>query len=305
MASSSLRIGISLASAQPLASDVEAPRFVIERAQAARRAGLASLTLGDHHSTGPVPYVQGAPMIGRLLAEWDERPIGCLFLVPAWNPVLMAEQIGTLAAMAQGPFIVQTGLGGRDQLDAMGIRVAHRGRQLEAAIVAVQALLAGERVTSEELGLQKAAIAPRPPRPVEWWIGAIAAPAIDRAARLGSGWYADPGLTPKTAEVRMRTYLEACVRHGALPGTRALRKDVFIADDDARACQVGEALIERGYRGMKRETVIFGSPERVAEQLRPFAELGFTDVIIRTMTVPQPDALRSIELAGEVAKLMT
>jgi alkanesulfonate monooxygenase SsuD/methylene tetrahydromethanopterin reductase-like flavin-dependent oxidoreductase (luciferase family) len=305
MASTALRIGISLASAQPGASYVEAPRFVIERARAARRAGLASLTLGDHHSTAPVPYVQGVPMIGRLLAEWDERPIGCLFLVPAWNPVLMAEQIGTLAAMAQGPFIVQTGLGGRDQLDAMGIQVAHRGRRLEAAIVAVQALLAGERVTSEELGLQRAAIAPCPPRPVEWWIGAISEPAIDRAARLGTGWYTDPGLTPKTAEVRMRSYLEACARHGVEPGTRALRKDVFIADDDARARQLGEALIAGGYRGMSREAVLLGSPERVAEELRPFAELGFTDVIIRTMTVPQSDAVRSIELAGKVAKLMS
>jgi hypothetical protein len=45
--------------------------------------GRMNATLGDHHSTGPVPYVQGVPMIGRLLAEWDSRPIGCLFLVPA------------------------------------------------------------------------------------------------------------------------------------------------------------------------------------------------------------------------------
>ena len=103
----------------------------------------------------------------------------------------------------------------------------------------------------------------------------------------------------------MRSYLEACARHGVEPGTRALRKDVFIADDDARARQLGEALIAGGYRGMSREAVLLGSPERVAEELRPFAELGFTDVIIRTMTVPQSDAVRSIELAGKVAKLMS
>jgi hypothetical protein len=43
---------------------------------------------------------------------------------------------------------------------------------------------------------------------------------------------------------------------------------------------------------------------RVGEQLAPYAALGFTDIIIRTMTVPPPDALRSIELAGEVARLL-
>lgn len=304
MALPSLRIGISISSAQPLASDEEAPRWVLERARAADRARLSSLSLGDHHATGPVPYVQNVPMIGRLLAEWDDRPIGCLFLVPAWNPVLMAEQIGTLAAMAKGPFIVQTGLGGRDQLRRMGTAVAHRGRRLEAAIRVVQALLSGERVTSDELGIEGAAIAPRPPRAVEWWIGAISDVALDRAARLGTGWYADPTLTPEKAKLQMQTYLAACERHGVTPGRRALRKDVFIADDDADACRVGQALLDAGYRGVGREAVAFGSPEHVAEQLAPYAEIGFTDVIVRTMTVPQPEAVRSIELAGEVARLL-
>jgi AhpD family alkylhydroperoxidase len=60
-------------------------------------------------------------MLGRILAEWDDRPAGCLFLVPLWHPVLMAEQIETLAAMASGTFIVQTGLGGgSDQFRGKG-----------------------------------------------------------------------------------------------------------------------------------------------------------------------------------------
>jgi alkanesulfonate monooxygenase SsuD/methylene tetrahydromethanopterin reductase-like flavin-dependent oxidoreductase (luciferase family) len=86
------------------------------------------LTLGDHHSTGPAGYVQNVPMLGRILAEWTTRPIGCLFLVPLWNPVLLAEQIGTLAAMSSGPFIVQTGLGGGEgQFRAMGSDLGHPG----------------------------------------------------------------------------------------------------------------------------------------------------------------------------------
>ena len=43
----------------------------------------------------------------------------------------------------------------------------------------------------------------------------------------------------------------------------------------------------------------------VAEQLAVFGELGFSDVIIRTMMgVPQEEAVRSIELAGEVARAL-
>jgi alkanesulfonate monooxygenase SsuD/methylene tetrahydromethanopterin reductase-like flavin-dependent oxidoreductase (luciferase family) len=304
MASPPLRIGISITSAQLLATDEQAPHWVIERARAANRAGLATLSLGDHHATGPVPYVQNVPMIGRLIAEWDARPIGCLFLVPLWNPVLMAEQIGTLAAMAEGPFVVQTGLGDRRQLRKMGIDVPHRGRRLEATIEIVQALLAGEKVRSPELGIDDAAIAPRPPRPVQWWIGAVSDAALDRAARLGTGWYADGNAPVSGVRRQMDAYLAACERHGRAPGTMAARKDVFIADDDAHARKVGNELIEKGYRGLAREAVAFGDPEHVAEQIAPWAAMGFDEVVIRTMTVPQAEAVRSIELAGRVAELL-
>lgn len=301
-----MELGISLSSGHPTASDAEVASWMIERARAAAQAGLSCLTLGDHHSTGPMPYVQNTPMLGRLLAEWDDRPAGCLFLVPNWNPVLMAEQIGTLASIADGPFIVQTGLGTRGQLDAMGLIVRHRGRRLEASVRAVQSLLAGERVDDEELGLRGAAIAPRPPRGIEWWIGAHSDTALDRAARLGDGWYADAGLDAEIASRQMASYVDACARHGRSPGRMAIRKDVFIADDDAHAVEVGQGLLDAGYRGgMARGSVAFGDPDHVAEQLTVFAELGFTDVIIRTMTpVPQPEAVRSIELAGRVADLL-
>src|SRR5208283_2982295 len=110
----------------------EGPLAVLGQARAAARADLDTLTLGDHHATGPVGYVQNVPMLGRLLAEWTDRPVGCLFLVPLWHPVLMAEQIGTLAAMSSGPFIVQTGLGGgAGQFRAMGVDLGQRASRLE------------------------------------------------------------------------------------------------------------------------------------------------------------------------------
>jgi alkanesulfonate monooxygenase SsuD/methylene tetrahydromethanopterin reductase-like flavin-dependent oxidoreductase (luciferase family) len=84
----------------------------------------------------------------------------------------------------------------------------------------------------------------------------------------------------------------------------AIRKDVFICESDDEATTVGDALIADGYRGMGRDAVAYGDPESVAEQLAVFADLGFTDVTIRTMAVPQPDAVRSIELAGRVRTLL-
>jgi alkanesulfonate monooxygenase SsuD/methylene tetrahydromethanopterin reductase-like flavin-dependent oxidoreductase (luciferase family) len=301
-----VRVGISLNSAYPGVPDGDVADVMIERARVAATAGLATLSLGDHHSTGPVPYVQNVPMLARLLAEWDDRPAGCLFLVPQWNPVLMAEQIGTLASIATGPFIVQTGLGGRAELRALGVDVAHRGQRLEACIGVVQALLRGERVDEEALAIGGATVAPRPTRGVEWWIGAGTTDALDRAARLGDGWYANADVDPQRAGELLATYVDACGRYGREPGRTAVRKDVFIADDDAEAGRAGTALIEAGYRGgMRRESVAFGDPEHVAEDLGVYAELGFTDVVVRTMAgIAEPEALRSIELAGRVAELL-
>ena len=104
-----MNIGVSLTSAYSLEDPRTGARMMVERAAAARQAGLDSLFVGDHHAT-PHPYYQNVPMMGRLLAEWSDRPAGCLFLLPLWNPVLVAEQVGTLAAIAQGRFIVQVGL---------------------------------------------------------------------------------------------------------------------------------------------------------------------------------------------------
>ena len=119
-----MRIGISLTSNHPDVADPRhGARWMIERAAAARRAALDSLFVGDQH-VSPMPYYQNTPMLGRLLAEWGEAPAGCLFLLPLWHPVLVAEQIGTLAAIAQGPFIMQCGLGwGEARFAAMGANI--------------------------------------------------------------------------------------------------------------------------------------------------------------------------------------
>ena len=298
-----MRIGISIGTAftGEAGEAGEALRSVLEQARAARRAGLDTLSVGDHHSTGPGGYLQNVPTVGRLLAEWDDRPVGCLFLVPLWNPVLMAEQIGTLAAMASGPFIIQTGVGaGEGQFRAMGASLGSRGRMLEEGILAVQALLRGETVSNQAWGFDSARIAPLPRQGTEWWIGAGARPAVERAARTGDCWYANADLTPDRAAQSLDWYRQACARHDREPVRLPIRRDVLVAEDRLEAEKAGDALMAAGYRGFDRSAVAYGDPDSVAEQLLPYKEMGFTDVIIRTMTVPAEAAVRSVELAGEV-----
>jgi alkanesulfonate monooxygenase SsuD/methylene tetrahydromethanopterin reductase-like flavin-dependent oxidoreductase (luciferase family) len=307
-----MRVGISIGSTfftDGPRGQREGPASVLEQARAAARAGLDTLSLGDHHSTGPYGYVQNVPMLGRIAAEWTERPLGCLFLVPLWHPVLMAEQIGTLAAMAAGPFIVQTGLGGDEQFDAMGIERRGAGARLEEGVQVVQALLRGETVDHARFGIHGANVAPLPPEGCEWWMGGGTRGAIDRAARLGDCWYGNADLTPEAAARLLHVYREACARHGRQPLRIPIRKDVFVAESRSDGERVGDALTASGYRGFAREAVAYGDPQSVAEQLSVYGELGYTDVVLRTMyPLPAelgPDAAaRSVELAGEVRALL-
>jgi alkanesulfonate monooxygenase SsuD/methylene tetrahydromethanopterin reductase-like flavin-dependent oxidoreductase (luciferase family) len=276
-------------------------RWLIERTRAARDAGLDSLFIGDHHNV-PVPYYQNVPMLGRLLAEWDDRTAGALFLLPLWHPVLLAEQIGTLASIAAGPFVMQCALGGgADQFDAMGASMRTRPSRFEAALDIIRRLCAGEEVSTETpYAIPRARIAPIPPEPLEVWIGGAAAPAVDRAARLGDAFLIGPEATPNEVGELVGMYWEACDRHGLTPNTIAVRRDVHVGADDADTRRVAGPIIDAGYRGFDPAAPVVGDVQAVAAAFAELGAMGCTDVIIRHLADDHNEVLASFERLGAV-----
>src|SRR5215468_12438728 len=297
-----MRMGISLTSNHPDAKDPrQGAGWMIERAAAACRAGLDSLFVGDQH-VSPTPYYQNTPMLGRLLAEWDDAPSGCLFLLPLWHPVLVAEQIGTLAAIARGPFIMQCGLGwGEARFAAMGANIQTRPSAFEEALGIIRRLLAGETVSSSRrFRVAEASLALRPAEPVEVWIGASALPAIDRAARLMEGWIASPSLTRAEARAQADFYRERCAAYGKEPRAIALRRDIYVGQSSPEAQTVLRQALSQGYRGMPAEALIAGSVDEVAEQFWSFGEIGYTDILVRHLTNDQSKVLGSLDRLAAV-----
>lgn len=297
-----MKLGISITSTYGTDAHTAMTR-IIERVQAAERAELDSLSFGDHHVQPG--YMQNTPVLGRALAEWGDRPAGCLFLLPLWNPVIVAEHVVTLSGMMSGPFVLQTGIGfGARQFAAMGAEMSTRGRMLEESMRVVKALLGGETVDSEAFGIAGASVVPGPAVDVEWWIGAGNTPvALRRAARSGDAWYAPPGLTATLAPEPLAIYRSACDEAGTTPRV-CVRKDVLILDDGDEAARRADALAADGYRGMGREHVVAGNPRQVAEMLGPFAEMGFDEVVMRCMSPDQPIALETIAAAAEVRSIL-
>jgi alkanesulfonate monooxygenase SsuD/methylene tetrahydromethanopterin reductase-like flavin-dependent oxidoreductase (luciferase family) len=60
-------------------------------------------------------------------------PVGLGLLAPFYQPIVLAEQLGTLAAFAQAPLLVTLANGGRSQtFDAFGLPMRSRSPGGEA-----------------------------------------------------------------------------------------------------------------------------------------------------------------------------
>jgi alkanesulfonate monooxygenase SsuD/methylene tetrahydromethanopterin reductase-like flavin-dependent oxidoreductase (luciferase family) len=300
-----MRVGASLRSSYFVEDVRLGARWMIERAAAAREAELDSLFVGDHHVTGS-PYYQNTPILGRLLAEWGEQPAGALFLLPLWHPVLVAEQVGTLASIARGRFILQCAVGGGEsEFAGMAEKLSERAVRFEAALDIVRRLLAGERVTAPEGSpwpIRETSTGPVPPEAVEVWIGGSAPRALDRAARLGDGWLAGPEHGRVAAREQLERYRERCSVHGKTPTAVAIRRDVHVGKDDSDAARVAEPVVGSGYRGFPPDATVTGGPGSVAEQFHELAALGYTDVIVRHLAEDQAEVLASFARLAEVRR---
>ena len=294
-------IGLSLSSTYTVTDVRLGAQWMIERARAAAAAGLDSLFVGDHHVT-PTPYYQNTPILARLLAEWHHAPAGALYLLPFRHPVLLAEEIATLATLTPQRFILQCGLGyGDREFAAFGINPKHRPSRFEECLAIMRRLWAGETVSHQgRWKIENAHIAPTPPEPIDVWIAAQAEAAIERAARLGDGWIAAPSLTPAQAQQDLAHYLAACDQQGRLPGVRAIRRDIYVGANTAEAAATGGSVVTAGYRGFAPNATIVGDTAAVADTFLALGAMGFTHILVRNLVSAQAQALASIERLARV-----
>ena len=209
---------------------------MIERAKAAAEAGLDCLFFGDHHATS-MPNYQNTPILARALAEWSDAPAGALYLLPLRFPVLLAEEVATLACLAPNRFILQCAIGnGGEEFAAFGVNEKHRPSRFEESLGIMRRLWNGETITHEgRWQFQEARISPIPPERIDVWIAASAEPAIERSARLGDGWIASPRLVPEKAKRDLDFYLQSCAKYKRQPGVRAIRRDIYVGESQKEA----------------------------------------------------------------------
>jgi len=280
----------------------EQARNLMEVASAARAAGLDALLTGDSHAANPAYAATFSPLptVARLMSVTGDMPVGVVLLAPFYQPLLLAEQIGTLAAFAEGPLIVTFVLGGRpQQFQAFGMEEGSRVGRLDEVVTVVRALLSGERVTHRGRyhTLEGATISPLPRVPVESWLGGTVPASAERAGRLGDAWLTGQNAADEDLRRQLELYRAAAARAGR-PPRPVLRRDIYVGESDEEARAVVGAILAEGYRGTGFDQLLVGSADTVVQALRRYRDMGFDYVMVRHIVGDHQLMLRSFERIG-------
>lgn len=111
--------------------------------------------------------------------------------VPVRQPLILAKQLNSLAAMSNGRIALGAGLSPwKEDFSYNGVAYEKRGVLMDECIEIIRGLASGDFFEhhGEHYDFGPLRIRPVPPEPVPIFIGGHSKPALRRAARLGDGW---------------------------------------------------------------------------------------------------------------------
>jgi alkanesulfonate monooxygenase SsuD/methylene tetrahydromethanopterin reductase-like flavin-dependent oxidoreductase (luciferase family) len=307
-----MRFGLYLSLQHPVERDVrQVMTERVELVRLVRDLGFDSVLCGQHFLVPPdVFMLQPVPVLGRIAAEADGMQIGTSILISTLlNPVEVAENALTLAAMSTQPFLLGVGLGYRPEEDAAFGVPEQRVRHFAEKLRVLHDLLDGTPVTAEGAGyrLDGATVSLRvEPRP-QLHVAATTPAGARRAGRVGDGWIAST-----TVPLREIAALDAAFRETrGGPGTSLpVLRDVVVRATDEEARELAKPFLEPpppppGSSAAFKPDVdaegayLIGSPKTVIAKLRALAEAGVDHVVFR----PQRPGL-SLERAKETLRIL-
>lgn len=275
----------------------EAARTVVERTQVAEEAGYDYVETGDHHVVTGGQYLQSVPTAGRLAEVSDH--VAAMFLLPLYDPLLVAEQAGSLAAFAD-TFDLWVAVGGNPAaFEAYGVPMSERGARLSEGIELIDRLWSEDEVTfdGEFYSVDGVGVNPKAPD-ARICVGGAAQPAVRRAGRLGDAWVAGPEESPEKLPTKIADFEES----GG--GDVIVRREALVLQDGDRAAELADEKLRGGYRGWPADAdwVLSGGPADVAEDLAELRDLGADEVVVRPMSGEHAEA--TLECVAEAREMV-
>jgi F420-dependent oxidoreductase-like protein len=284
----------------------------------ADRAGLDSLWTWDHLMAivGPweQPILEGWTTLAALASLTERATLGLMVGANTFrNPGLTAKLATTLDHVSGGRAVL--GIGGAwfgREHDGYGIDFGsgfgERLDRLDESVSLIRRLLDGERIDDHSGRFYRMHDALVEPRPVQARLpiligGSGPQKTLRTTARYADAW--NTGGTLEQLRKKDATLRERCAEVGRNPDEIERTSSVWmtIRDDpkEARRVLAANAAANGDSLGEDDDTAYLGSPEKIADELRPIVELGFGHVIVDAMA---PYDAETLERLPEVRELL-
>lgn len=252
------------------------------------------------------PTLEPMAAIGMALGRTRRLKAGMnAVVVPLRDPLVLAKECATLDYLSGGRLLPVFGVGDEraPEWRATGREPRGRGAAADEALEIMARVWTGERLTFEgrHYRYREAVISPLPvQQPLPLWIGGSSAAAIQRTARLGTGWLAGLQTPAQVAPV------VAAVRRAAAEAGRSIDDDHYGAGFSYRFGSIDEPVVQRQLAGLARlpgvgdpaALVAVGGAEEIAQRFREFIAAGVSKFVVR------PIAENDDDLVAQTARLL-
>jgi probable F420-dependent oxidoreductase len=251
-----------------VSTSVEAGVDPVAQARRAEELGFDFVSASDHLH-GDAPSYEPWTMLSWIAAATSRIGIATRVLaVPYRRPPVLAKMAETFDRLSGGRLTL--GLGGGyvdDEFRAFGIGVPSPRDKIDGLEEAIRIIRGvwSERSFSFDgrlYGVDGADVEPKPDRAIPIWVGTYGPRALNLTGRLADGWIPSLGFAPPDEVKVMRDRVLAAARDSG-------------RDPSDITCAYN-LVIRVGEPADPDPSVVAGSPDAVAEQLRGFAEIGFT-----------------------------
>jgi probable F420-dependent oxidoreductase len=249
------------------------PSFYAPLARAAEQAGFDSMVIPDslcyplesdskypYTADGSREFLEDKPFLDPFaliaaLGAVTARLRFTTFVVklPIRHPVLVAKQVGTIAALTNNR--VGLGVGTSpwpEDYDVCDVPWERRGKRMDEMLDVMRGLLGGDffEYHGEIFDLQPIKMTPAPTEPVPILIGGHGEAALRRAARSGDGWMhggGDPGELPGLLD-RLGQLRREHGRDDAPFEVHVISMDAYTAEGVRRLEEIGVTDVIVGFR---------------------------------------------------------
>jgi alkanesulfonate monooxygenase SsuD/methylene tetrahydromethanopterin reductase-like flavin-dependent oxidoreductase (luciferase family) len=274
---------------------------------------------GDVASEPSSPLIMLAAMLAR---SKHMKMCTNIMLLPARHPLDVAEEINTLNELSNNRFILGAGIGYKpDEFENTGWNFKTRAKRFEECLEILRLALTGEEFSynGKHFQIPPCRIVPPPLGGVTppLWVGAVSAPAMQRAGRCGDGWLISFAEHLVELKDKIARYKKIASEHGR-PSTICLMRDLHIAPTKAQidpnwlpnVIRVWQAYDDIGSKADRDELskevmfggksvslkefapnrAIVGDPEDCIEEMQRIKQLTKPDYVLMTPTgVPDPE----------------